>query len=52
MLRKKKQIAKRAIKLIEKNESIFIDSGSNGYFIAKHLKADLNLQIVTNSNCY
>lgn len=48
-VKEKEAIAKRAIKLIEKNDSIFIDSKSNGYFIAKHLKADLNLQIVTNS---
>lgn len=48
-VKEKEAIAKTAIKLIAKNDSIFIDSGSNGYFIAKHLKSDLNLQIVTNS---
>ncbi|ATZ21392.1 DeoR/GlpR family DNA-binding transcription regulator [Mesoplasma tabanidae] len=48
-VKEKEAIAKEAIKKISKNDSIFIDSGSNGYFIAKNLKADLNLQIVTNS---
>ncbi|AAT75536.1 fru repressor [Mesoplasma florum L1] len=48
-VKEKETIAKEAIKKIKKNDSIFIDSGSNGYFIAKNLKADLNLQIVTNS---
>ncbi|ATZ20710.1 DeoR/GlpR family DNA-binding transcription regulator [Mesoplasma coleopterae] len=48
-VKEKETIANKAIKKINKNDSIFIDSGSNGYFIAKNLKADLNLQIVTNS---
>ncbi|AGY41252.1 Transcriptional repressor of the fructose operon, DeoR family [Mesoplasma florum W37] len=48
-VKEKETIAKEAIKKIKKNDSIFIDSGSNGYFVAKNLKADLNLQIVTNS---
>ncbi|ASZ08936.1 DeoR/GlpR transcriptional regulator [Mesoplasma chauliocola] len=48
-VKEKEEIAKKAIKFINKNDSIFIDSGSNGYFIAKNLKAELNLQIVTNS---
>ncbi|PPE04972.1 DeoR family transcriptional regulator [Entomoplasma ellychniae] len=42
-------IAKKAIKLIKKNESIFIDSGSNGFYVCKFLPKDLNLKIVTNS---
>lgn len=42
-------IAKKAIKLIKPNESIFIDSGSSGYYVSKYLPRDLNLKIVTNS---
>ncbi|WP_031543165.1 DeoR/GlpR family DNA-binding transcription regulator [Mesoplasma photuris] len=48
-IEEKREIAKKAVAKIKKNESIFIDSGSNGYFISQILDPNLNLKIVTNS---
>ncbi|QHX35947.1 DeoR family transcriptional regulator [Spiroplasma sp. TIUS-1] len=48
-IKEKLEIAKKAISKIKRNESIFIDAGSNGYYIAKLLKPNLELTIVTNS---
>ncbi|KAF5306452.1 hypothetical protein FQR65_LT18572 [Abscondita terminalis] len=45
----KKAIAKKAIELIQKNQTVFLDSGSSTYYIAEQLNPNLNLKIVTNS---
>ncbi|WP_026389638.1 DeoR/GlpR family DNA-binding transcription regulator [[Acholeplasma] multilocale] len=45
----KEEVARKAISKIKMHESIFIDAGSNGYFVAKMLDPKLDLMIVTNS---
>lgn len=47
----KKAIARKAVKLVEKNDVIFVDSGSTTLFFAEELLENppINLTIVTNS---
>ncbi|WP_207669693.1 DeoR/GlpR family DNA-binding transcription regulator [Marinisporobacter balticus] len=42
-------MGKKCSEFIEDGDCIFIDSGSTTYHIAKHLKNNKNLTIITNS---
>ncbi|WP_339022589.1 DeoR/GlpR family DNA-binding transcription regulator [Spiroplasma endosymbiont of Crioceris asparagi] len=45
----KKNIAKKALDCIKPNETIYLDSGSTTYFLAKILPNDMNIKVYTNS---
>src|SRR5699024_8201834 len=48
-IEEKLRLAEKAVKLIKLNESVFLDTGSSTFYIAKLLDPKLNLTIVTNS---
>jgi len=50
-IEEKKAIAKKAVKFVEKNDVIFIDSGSTTLFLAEELVKNppINISVVTNS---
>ncbi|WP_338971548.1 DeoR/GlpR family DNA-binding transcription regulator [Spiroplasma endosymbiont of Panorpa germanica] len=45
----KKQIAAKALDCIKKGETIFLDAGSNTYYLSQIIKPELELRILTNS---
>ncbi|WP_169085194.1 DeoR/GlpR family DNA-binding transcription regulator [Paenibacillus sp. PL91] len=46
----KEDVAQKALSFIEEGDTIFLDSGTTTYFMAKHLKNFQKLTVVTNSN--
>lgn len=46
----KEGVAQKALSFIEEGDTIFLDSGTTTYFIAKHLRNFQKLTVVTNSN--
>lgn len=46
----KEEIARCALSFIEDGDTIFLDSGTTTYYLAKHLKDFQELTVVTNSN--
>lgn len=48
-IRKKQQIAKKAIQLIKPGQVIILDSGTSALAVADMLPKDLNITVVTNS---
>jgi len=49
MVSEKHQIAMNALKMIHEGDSVFLDSGTTTYFLAKELKAYRNLTVITNN---
>lgn len=48
-IKEKKDIASKAVKLIEEGDTIFLDASSTSFFLAKELKRKQNITVVTNS---
>ncbi|QTL96727.1 DeoR family transcriptional regulator [Iocasia frigidifontis] len=48
-IKEKKQIAAKAIELIEEGDTIFLDASSTSLFLARELKKTQNITVVTNS---
>ncbi|MDQ0062144.1 DeoR/GlpR family DNA-binding transcription regulator [Paenibacillus harenae] len=48
--RQKERIAQEALSFIDEEDTIFLDSGTTTYFMAKHLRNFQKLTVVTNSN--
>ncbi|WP_211231450.1 DeoR/GlpR family DNA-binding transcription regulator [Paenibacillus harenae] len=46
----KEGVAQKALSFIEEGDTIFLDSGTTTYFMAKHLRNFQKLSVVTNSN--
>ncbi|MBM7566096.1 DeoR/GlpR family DNA-binding transcription regulator [Paenibacillus sacheonensis] len=49
MAEEKQAIGKAAAALVRENDAIFIDGGTTTLQVARHLKADMNITVVTNA---
>ncbi|WP_078549549.1 DeoR/GlpR family DNA-binding transcription regulator [Litchfieldia alkalitelluris] len=49
MSEEKMLIGKRAVELVQPGESIFLDGGTTTHHVARYLKSELNITVVTNA---